>query len=272
MTNTQKRILSALVMIGIVAIAYSVGTIGIEILLLLISILCFYEFSVNFLKVKLFHPISVLNFAALFGIQLWGVLNPSIFTHSSIPLIGCFINLILMGYLFISSMESLGFMGLLRKFSTLGMVMLLVPFMNLYTIVNHEQWQGLVVILLVFNFGMDSGAWFFGKNFGKHKLWPVVSPNKTIEGLIGGAFTSAVLGTLGWYYLIGDFSVKYVPIFFILGLLSQVGDLIQSKIKRQIGVKDSSNLIPGHGGVYDRVDSLLFVIPFYTLLLSYNIL
>lgn len=272
MTNTQKRILSALVMIGIVAIAYSIGTIAIEVLLVIVSGLCFFEFSVNFLKIKLISAISIINFIFLFGIQAWGILNPQIFTHQAIPLLGCFVNIILMGYLFMSSMKTHSFMNLLKKVSFLGMIILLIPFMNLYTIVNHSNWQSLVTILLVFNFGMDTGAWFFGKNFGKHKLWKAVSPNKTIEGLIGGAFTSALLGSTLWYYLIGDFSVRYILIFFFLGTLSQVGDLIQSKIKRQIGVKDSSNLIPGHGGVYDRVDSLLFVIPFYTLLISYNIL
>lgn len=272
MTNTQKRVLSALVMIGIVAIAYVVGIIGIEILLVLISAACLYEFTVNFLAIKIFNPFVILNFFILLGVQTWATLNPHIFGNQLIPLAGCLVNILLMGYLFISPMESMKFVNFLKSISIISMVIFLIPFLNLHSLLHLGHWQALVIILLVFNFGMDTGAWFFGKNIGRTKLWKAVSPNKTVEGLIGGALTSGVLGSLAWYYLIGNFEVKYILIFFILGILSQVGDLVQSKFKRQIGVKDSSNLIPGHGGVYDRIDSLLFVIPFYTLLLSDKIL
>ncbi|AYF43268.1 MULTISPECIES: phosphatidate cytidylyltransferase [Halobacteriovorax] len=272
MTNTQKRILSAIVMIGIVAIAYSIGVIGIEVLLILVSAACLFEFSVNFLSLKIGSLFSILNFFILIGVQSWATLNPQIFGNQLIPLAGCLVNILLMGYLFISPMDSMRFVKFLKSISIMSMVIFLIPFLNLHSLLHRENWQGLIIILLIFNFGMDTGAWFFGKNFGRTKLWKAVSPNKTIEGLIGGALTSGILGTLAWYYLIGNFEVKYILIFFILGILSQVGDLVQSKFKRQIGVKDSSNLIPGHGGVYDRIDSLLFVIPFYTLLLSDKIL
>ena len=272
MTNTQKRVLSAIVMIGIVALAYSIGVVGIEALLIVVSAACFYEFAKNFLSLKVTGIFTLINFVLLLGIQFWAMNNNHVFDGLLIPSIGCLLNLVLIGYLFISPMESMNFVNRLKRVTILSMVLFLIPFINLHSLLNHANWQALVIILLVFNFGMDTGAWFFGKNFGKTKLWATVSPNKTVEGLIGGAATSGLLGTLVWYYLIGDFAVKYILIFFILGILSQVGDLIQSKLKRQIGVKDSSNLIPGHGGVYDRIDSLLFVIPFYTLLLSYKIL
>jgi phosphatidate cytidylyltransferase len=116
---------------------------------------------------------------------------------------------------------------------------------------------------------MDTGAWFFGKNFGKHKLWPAVSPNKTIEGAVGGCLLSGGLGSLVWYLNFDTMSAKMFLILCALGILSHIGDLIQSKLKRQFEIKDSSSLIPGHGGVYDRFDSLMFVAPFYGLILTY---
>src|SRR5690606_12695790 len=125
------------------------------------------------------------------------------------------------------------------------------------------QWQEVIIVLLFVNFGMDSFAWFFGKNFGKHKLWPKVSPKKTVEGLLGGVISTGILGSILWRLFFNETSVMLFFVFCLLGLIAQVGDLVQSKIKRQFEIKDSSTLIPGHGGVYDRIDSLLFLAPFY---------
>ncbi len=114
---------------------------------------------------------------------------------------------------------------------------------------------------------MDAGAWLSGTLFGKTKLWVAVSPKKTVEGLIGGMIISALLGTTYWSIAQGKPTILLAILFLALALLSQLGDLVQSKIKRQVGIKDSSSLIPGHGGVYDRIDSLVFVTPFYLLLI-----
>ena len=103
----------------------------------------------------------------------------------------------------------------------------------------------------------DSGAYLAGRLFGKHKLAPRISPGKTWEGYIGGIFTSAVGGTA-----IGIVSSIGWPVGFIAGLLvgslSIFGDLIESMIKREAHAKDSGHIIPGHGGVFDRIDSLLW--------------
>jgi phosphatidate cytidylyltransferase len=122
---------------------------------------------------------------------------------------------------------------------------------------------------MMVTFSMDTGAWFFGRKFGKHKLWPAVSPNKTIEGLVGGMFLASIMGSLTWYLFFHQLKWESSVIFAICGAISQVGDLIQSKIKREFQIKDSSNLIPGHGGVYDRIDSLIFLSPFFVVVVKY---
>jgi phosphatidate cytidylyltransferase len=132
----------------------------------------------------------------------------------------------------------------------------------------------LLMLPLVLTWINDSGAFFFGKRFGKRKLMPSVSPGKTVAGAVGAVLT-CLLGT--WAY----FTFLLVP-YASLGLswaglvvfgvaisaAAQVGDLAESLLKRQAGVKDSSNLIPGHGGVLDRLDSLFFTVPLGYVLLD----
>lgn len=148
-------------------------------------------------------------------------------------------------------------------------VIAIIPVLSLGIYFLTDDWRQNLGVLLVLTISMDTGAWFFGKKFGKKKLWPEVSPKKTVEGLIGGMATSAVLGSLVWFYFFGNYQWYYSVIFAICGALSQVGDLIQSKIKREFGIKDSSNLIPGHGGIYDRIDSLIFLSPFFVFVVKY---
>ena len=114
----------------------------------------------------------------------------------------------------------------------------------------------------------DTGAYVFGKSLGKHKLAYRISPGKTIEGVIFGFFTLLVVGYLYNYLRPEDFSFvfrNYVYFSLIITLTSTVGDLIESVWKREQGVKDSSNLFPGHGGILDRVDSLVLTAPYFYL-------
>ena len=121
--------------------------------------------------------------------------------------------------------------------------------------------QGLewVVFLLVVTFSTDTGAFFVGKAIGKRPLAPTVSPGKTWEGAIGG-FLAAVLAALvaAWALEI-DVSVPViVALGALMGVVGQAGDLFESKLKRLAGVKESGRLLPGHGGVLDRLDSIVF--------------
>ncbi len=108
----------------------------------------------------------------------------------------------------------------------------------------------------------DSGAYFIGRAFGKNKLWPEISPNKTVEGFIGGILCALVVAVLFVY--LSDIDATLIQLLWITTLLSifgQIGDLVESAIKRHYDVKDSGNILPGHGGILDRFDSLLFVLP-----------
>lgn len=144
-----------------------------------------------------------------------------------------------------------------------------IPLLSFGIHLQREIWREILAMLLIITYGMDTGAWFIGKNFGKHKLWPEVSPKKTIEGLVGGIFISSFLGSFAWELFFKDIRWYHFFLFAACGAISQVGDLIQSKIKREFQIKDSSNLIPGHGGIYDRIDSLIFLSPFFAIVVKY---
>jgi phosphatidate cytidylyltransferase len=125
------------------------------------------------------------------------------------------------------------------------------------------------VWLIVFSaFATDIFAYFTGRAIGKHKLAPTLSPKKTVEGGIGGVVGSVVVCGLFGYFAIPDFFVHCVVIGALGGVVSQLGDLTASAIKRRLGMKDYGSLIPGHGGLLDRIDSLLFTAPLVYLYLS----
>jgi phosphatidate cytidylyltransferase len=133
---------------------------------------------------------------------------------------------------------------------------------------NHHTgaWWLLYVMLLVW--GADSGAYLFGKLFGKHKLAPKVSPGKTWEGLIGGLLTSALISWLfGRYVPLNVVPATLLMCSVIAALASVLGDLTESMFKREAGIKDSGSLIPGHGGILDRIDSLTAAVPVFACLM-----
>lgn len=134
----------------------------------------------------------------------------------------------------------------------------------------------LVFFPLCISFGSDTFAFFAGLLFGKHKLTPV-SPKKTVEGavggLVGGVFGTALMMAVGSYVLADAFwNFELLALFGLVGsVVSQIGDLSFSVIKREFGVKDYGNLLPGHGGVLDRFDSVTFVAPFVWLVVCMGI-
>ncbi|TFJ94691.1 phosphatidate cytidylyltransferase [Lentibacillus salicampi] len=119
-----------------------------------------------------------------------------------------------------------------------------------------------IFYVLVVIWATDTGAYFCGRAFGKRKLWPEISPNKTVEGAVGGIILAVAVGVI--FHVVFPFSYDMIIVIAVTVLVSaagQIGDLVESAFKRHYGVKDSGNLLPGHGGILDRLDSLLFAVP-----------
>ncbi|MBK1467936.1 phosphatidate cytidylyltransferase [Parvimonas parva] len=122
-------------------------------------------------------------------------------------------------------------------------------------------YTNLLWIVFLISWGTDTFAYLFGMIFGKHKLCPSISPKKTIEGALGGIFGSLILLNLFNYFVLKNNIVFVTLSGIILSIVAQIGDLFASKIKREMGIKDFSNIIKGHGGFLDRFDSIIFVTP-----------
>ena len=140
-----------------------------------------------------------------------------------------------------------------------------ISFNNFLHIRNKDIY--LLIYLLLITTVTDSFALFTGKAFGKHKVAPLISPNKTVEGCIGGSLVGCIVASLFYIFML-DYQNVYLVIILtlLLTIIGQLGDLIKSSIKRHEGIKDFSNLIPGHGGVLDRLDSIIFVTMTYILI------
>jgi len=110
--------------------------------------------------------------------------------------------------------------------------------------------------------GADAGAYYTGRAFGKHKLAPRISPGKTWEGVGGGVVAALLMATLSHYWFFPELALKWaLPLAFVMTIVGILGDLTESALKRGAGAKDAANILPGHGGILDRLDSLLFNAP-----------
>ena len=132
--------------------------------------------------------------------------------------------------------------------------------------VGFESPPGLSTDLLAYFFlvlfGSDSGAYFAGRAFGKHKLAPTISPGKTVEGLIGGVLAAAAFAALATFWFFPELPYQWsIPLAGVLAAVGVLGDLAESAMKRGSKAKDAANILPGHGGLLDRLDSLLFGAP-----------
>lgn len=140
-----------------------------------------------------------------------------------------------------------------------------VPIAALYRLQQHDPW--VLFLLLAIVWLGDTAAYYFGSAWGRHKLAPAVSPNKSWEGALAG-FAVSMLSVVVWgFWREGRVAADLLAIGALTALASQVGDLVESLLKRGAGVKDSGGLLPGHGGVLDRMDAMLFAAPVMLLLL-----
>lgn len=164
------------------------------------------------------------------------------------------------------------------RFERIGVCLaggLLIPHLlsSLVRILCGTAGRQLILLPFLLAYVADSGAYFVGRAWGRHKLAPIISPNKTVEGLIGG-IVSAVLGMLIYCWILDlafDVKINYafaITYGIVCSFAGTFGDLSFSAIKRQTGIKDYGNLIPGHGGILDRFDSVIVVAPLVEILLA----
>jgi phosphatidate cytidylyltransferase len=130
---------------------------------------------------------------------------------------------------------------------------------------GYLLWIGRDQILLLFAIIWvgDTAAYYCGRAYGRHLLAPKISPKKTVEGALAGLIASVIAGTVGGMWIVHQPSSRFLWISAITAVAGQIGDLAESVLKRSAGVKDSSSILPGHGGILDRLDSLLFATPVF---------
>jgi len=204
--------------------------------------------------------------------QLWNTegINPVIFSGLIVAAIWWFFSLIL-----VASYPKTSTLWARSKMvkTVFGLFTLLPFFWSMVVLrsvnIHHDFYYGGALLMFVFLlvWAADTGAYFCGKRFGKHKLAPNVSPGKTIEGFMGGAVSSMLVAFVG--RILFDIPSDKMGLFFAAALIttfvSALGDLSESIFKREANLKDSGNLLPGHGGILDRIDSLTAAVPVFAL-------
>ena len=139
-----------------------------------------------------------------------------------------------------------------------------IPLLLSFLVMIRRSPDGMtwIFILLAIIFAGDISAYYVGTYLGRHKLNPAVSPGKTVEGALGGLAGNLLAGSVGIHFFLPNLAWPTGIVFFlIVGIAGQVGDLFESQLKRSSSIKDSSSLLPGHGGFLDRIDALLFASP-----------
>ena len=248
----QTRILSGLIMLPLLAVVFFGGRV-LLIACFLIGLTAVREFYRGFesLDIKPSNLVANISVLGLYAINL--------FTSNYQYYMLWFAMVILMSLLYLFKIEE---RQLSDAMATITGVFYVIFFSFHVTLVEQIPEYGILVwLVFITAFGTDTMAYFTGLAIGKHKLCPKISPKKTIEGAIGGILGSVILCGIFGYFFTPVLFVHCVVIGLIGGIVSQFGDLTASIFKRKMGIKDYGNLIPGHGGVLDRFDSVLFTAP-----------
>lgn len=263
-----KRILTTLIGMPIVgAILVCADKYIIDFVLMIVAIICMNEYFTVISKVA--HPIKWVGYLSTVIIALVAFLSVTTIMKTVIFAIPILI-LVMFLKVIITDMETT-FKDVAYTFLGISYITIFIMFLSL--IRGFENGKFLIGFVILVAWSTDIFAYIIGKHFGKHHF-SKVSPNKTIEGCISGAIGAVAVGILytliinkisytgiGNYYLVGVISL-------VLSLISQLGDFVASSIKRFADAKDYGNLIPGHGGMLDRIDSLIFIAPFAYLLIT----
>ncbi len=254
-SGLMLRVLSALVMLPVAIFIILQGGLVYSLFVALLSLLILYEWN------------GICEGRALnivFALQVVTTLMV-IYSLGSGPCFALYIYFIPVGFMVLAAL----FFRMKLNFALLGLGYALLPAASLLWLRGASEQGGWVVLwMMIIVWSMDTGAYFAGKNIGGPKMAPRISPNKTWAGLIGGAVAAVLSGTVAAYYF--DFRLGFailLPLAAILAIWSQIGDLAESALKRHFNIKDSGAIIPGHGGIMDRVDGVVFAAPALALFL-----
>ena len=274
----KKRIISALIGLVLLVVVVQFGNIALGIGILALSVIGLHELYSAVGRAG-FKPIRIIGYvscAPVFFISLNGEykrVNTYIDLFKSINYVsfGIFLVIILLFSLIIFLHDKYNLIDI--ALTIFGI--LYVPFLFSFIVLTRNLENGILYIWLIFigAFATDSSAYFIGVFLGRHKLLPAISPKKTVEGAIGG-----IVGCVVFTVLYGAFVNMYangIPLYhfaligILNGILSQIGDWAASAVKRYVNIKDYGRLMPGHGGVLDRFDSILFTAPVVYFYLSF---
>lgn len=245
----KTRIITALLLMITILPAIIMGGFALNILIaILIPLILIEVFTVLKNNKKNLYLITVASLFHLYGFFF----NVNVLFIGSVPVI--LFLLLLCGACIFDEKVSIT-----EVFYLFTMNVLIAYALHIMYVVINEYSFNYFLLLAIATYGCDTGAYFAGMFFGKHKLNPRLSPKKTIEGSIGGIILGTALASVfGLYFNLFTNNIILILCTFTLTITSQIGDLFFSAIKRHFDVKDYSNLLPGHGGILDRLDSLLF--------------
>ncbi len=268
-SNTAKRVLVSLITIPLILAVSYIGSFVFFSFVVAVALISFYEFS-SFVKNK---DINVNVWIGYFSLIFLTVnqFNNAFDTYTFIIVLMIIVSTVELFRNKNSAIYNIG-ATLLGIFYIGIFASSLIGIREFYPAVGDIYLRGGYVIISIFItiWVCDSAAFFGGTAFGKHKLFVRVSPNKSWEGAVFGFIFALLTMILLKEILLNFLSWETVIAFgIIIGTVGQIGDLIESLFKRDAGVKDSSNLIPGHGGIFDRFDSLLFTAPVILLYMKY---
>ena len=265
-----KRLMTALIGLPLVILLIVFGNKYImDTVIAIIAVMAMYEYSNCISKEAKF--IKWIGYLSAISIAFIHVVSDS--TLSAIITLGVPILLLLVFFsVIVTNMKitfkdaAFTFMGILYVIGFIGFLPLL------YGVTGQISGKMLIWFVLFSAWGTDAVAYIVGKHFGKHKF-SAVSPNKTIEGCIGGVIGAVLFSLIGAYVMNVYFGteIAYLTIIIlsaILSVIGQIGDFSASVIKRYFDIKDFSELFPGHGGMIDRIDSVMFIAPFAYFLLT----
>lgn len=276
MQGLWKRLVTAIIFVIIMIAGLYTGPYTFSLLFFVITAGCLWEFfgmtldrntRRDQLRKALGVALGLMPFVFTSVLSLVEVQDPETFISFASLLFSPFVFLIFIYELYSNSklpFENIGYL-------ILGLFYIGIPFALLHFIAfdGPHFYYRIVFGLLLLTWVNDTGAYLVGSQFGKTPLFPRISPKKTWEGTAGGIITTVVFG-----YLLGlvftEIPVgQWIGLALIVAIFGGLGDLIESMLKRSVGVKDSGNLLPGHGGLLDRFDAFIFVIPFATAYLLY---